>query len=229
MKALLSVLLSFSLGTQAFGYSDSEAIQRLGRHLNTLEEKAHKQRMIGGATMLAFGTAGAIGFFAARNSSNPDTRDTIAPIVGIAGGLFLIMGTFALLVPGNDETLPQEYKTIPDANPRAKITAGEDMLRLLSKEAKRERLISAWSGAAIGAAQIIWYAADSGSSTSNRSYLLYNGALFAGLAAVGFFIKRPAEEEWEAYREWKGEANVSASLGIVPTLGIPTPALVLNF
>lgn len=229
MRAAIAVVLCLALSSNAFAYSDSEALQRLGRHLNTLQEKGHRNRMVGGVTQLVFGTAGAVGFFVARNSSNADTRDTIAPILGIAGGLFLITGTLTLLVPGNDETLPQEFKSMPDSNPRSKITAGEDMLRLLAKEAKRERYIAAGTGAALGLGQIIWYAADSGGPGTNRSYLLYQGAIFTALAGMNFFIKRPAEEEWDAYQEWRGPGRVSFNFGIVPTLGVPTPALALRF
>lgn len=231
MKFALTLSLIFAVSTPAYAYSDSEANLRLGRHLTTIEDAAHRQRLIGGVSMLVLGAAGGVGFFLARNSTDADTRDTIAPIVGIAGGVFLVTGTLALLIPGDNETLPQKFKTTPDSDLKVKVSMGEDILRQLAKRAKRERLIGAGTGAAIGLGQIIWYAADSGSPTRDRSWLLYNGAIVAGLSAVAFFVPRQEEEEYEAYQEWRGDkrTNLTPQAGIVATLGVPTPALLWRF
>lgn len=233
MKSSLTFALmgSFLVATSAQAYSDSDAAQRLGRHLSNIETTAHRARMISGITTLALGTAGAVGFFIARGSSNPDTHDTIAPLLGVAGGIFLLTGTLAVLIPGDNETLPQKFKATPDTDLKLKVSIGEDYLRTLAKKAKRERLIGAATGTAIGVGELIWYAADSGGPTRDRSWLLYNGAIFAGISAIGFFVPRQEEEEWDAYHEWRSDTKVSFAprAALIPTLGVPTPALVWRF
>lgn len=231
MKLALSLALILAVSHPAFAYSDSEAAQRLGRHLSNIETSAHRARTISGITTLTLGAAGAVGFFVARGSSDPDTHNTIAPLLGIAGGVFLLTGALALFIPGDNETLPQKYRAVPDSDLKLKVSIGEDYLRTLAKKAKRERIIGAATGTAIGVGELIWYAADSGSPTRDRSWLLYNGAIFAGISAIGFFVTRPEEEEWDAYHEWRSDTKVSYAprAGIIPTLGVPTPALAWRF
>lgn len=230
MKSLLSAVCALTLAGQAIAYSDSEAIQRLGRHLDTIQNQAHKERLVGGSLMTGLGVAGGVGFFIARNSSDPDTRNTLAPVLGIVGGAFIIAGVLQLTMPTEYETLPNEFKLAPDAELKAKLTVGEDILRRLAANAKRDRLIGAGTLAAIGIAQIVWYAA-SDRSLSSKDWLIYSGIANAGIGALYFFLPRQPEDEYEAYRAWKGETKASAELNftLIATRGLPAPALLWSF
>ena len=73
---------------------------------------------------------------------------------------------------------------------------------------------------ALGAAEMIWYAAAS--DRTDKSYLVYNGALLAGLGLITFFVEKEPESELREYREWNNkETTQSASRsfrwGVLPT------------
>jgi hypothetical protein len=231
MKLVLVLALSFSLSTSAYAYSDAEANTRLGRHLTTIADDARTGRLVAGITFLTLGAAGGVGYFVANDSTSASTRD-MAPVLGIFGGLFLVGGTIALLVRGDEETFAEEFQAIPAGDLKAKVGTGEDMLRKLASRAKRERLIGGGISVALGLAEVIWYAAEPTSALgSDRSWLLYNGVLLMGLGGLNFFLRRTAEDEHDAYREWRGETRTAwhPRIGVVNTLGVPTPALGWTF
>ncbi len=228
---LLVLILAATIAKPAAAYSDSEAVSRLGQHLSSIEDHARRSRINGGVTMLALGVAGGVGFLIGRNASDLETRNTVAPFLGIAGGIFLLSGTLAFFFPAENETLPSRFRSAAETDLRIKVNMGEDMLRQLAKRAKRQRLISASTGTAAGLGQIIWYAIDPGNTTRDRSWLLYNGTLLAGLSAIYFFVPRQEEEEYEAFETWRGEKRLSWAphFGVLPTKGFPAPALLWNF
>ncbi len=213
------VIFSFLLpvGAQAVP-TDRVVKERLDYHLFTLQETARSRRLTTSAISMGVGAVFGVVAFVAANSNNATLRSSGPWIFGISGGVLLITGAAGLFVRSAYEKLPERYRLMPEKTEeelKTKRAAGEMYLSSLARDARAHRLLSAAISIGIGATGLIMYATD---STRDSDFFLYQGILLAGLGAANLVIRSPAEQEADAYTDWKSEKGVFTSfrLDLVP-------------
>ncbi|MBN2443231.1 MAG: hypothetical protein JXJ04_17860 [Spirochaetales bacterium] len=215
-KIILIVISIFIAGTALYAEAeDTEILQRLGGHLESIAIDAQLSREIGGGVLIGSGILlGSMGFILPALSVYDEENAIFSTFFFSTGTVCTLGGVLVLLFPSDYEKLPRKFAEMPETTIRereAKITKGEVYLRSLSTKSRDARYLSAGISAAMSAAAFIYYFTtppDPYDSTF-RDTFLYEGITFLGSSIVTYVIKSKPENEYNAYLEWKNSRGIA--------------------
>lgn len=230
----------------AFGeITDEDKIDRLEAHLTVIENSARSDRIIGGSVLIGAGALVSVGGILVTESTDiPREEKTILDIaLGGSGVICVGLGIFLFAVPSEYETIPREYRNMPQRTEdqvRSKANKGEVYLENFAKTAEFNRYLGGGILIATGIGEIIasfFYPDPSGEYyAAMRNSFLYTGILNCGLGILNFFIKTPIENEYNSYKEWKKQSGTaqkqettSYRLSILPNPFGVTASFKINF
>lgn len=214
------------------GPEDRERLVRLDSHLRAIYTEARVGRLVSGWVLL--GTGIGMGGTLLAGGALMDALDIEDDVFGfgalstyyyIMGGSVLlgfgIPGAVLLNLPGDGETLPKRFFSMPDNDEEEralKVSAGEAMLDSLAAKGRQGRYVSGSLSLGVGiyslAAAGVFdplipglserlnptstYYGDEYDEGLSSTYL-YEGMLFVGTGLLSFLIESRAEREQTAY------------------------------
>jgi hypothetical protein len=198
LRLALVTLLVCALPT--FAATDEEKVDRLKSHLSGIRAQARMERGVNAILSVAVGSTGVLGYFLARKSTIDDRRATLAPFLGITGALFVISGVLEATMPSDYENLPAQFEESNGSPLPGRISLGEQILEDLGQSSRRRRFIQSGVLGALGAGQLIWYAASG--ARSDRSWMIYGGIAGLTLGVMSLLSPRHAEASAKSYFNW---------------------------
>jgi hypothetical protein len=215
--------------------TDREKISRLDAHLSTIEQEARTGRLTGGWIMVGSGIfLGGGGIILSELLLHSRTDKIIVDsLSGGAGLLFIGIGVLILALPGEAETLPQEYSALPqltDQELTAKVMRGEVILETLAKKAESGRILASVILIGTGVAEAVTYLVTGNSIYGTDYYSPYQYSILGTALTncvtgiISLILKSRPEQEWDSYTNWKkgslahsGPVTNSTEVAVVPT------------
>lgn len=215
MKQCLTFLSIFlTLYPFAFGgteRTDVEKKTKLDFYLSEIHDDSRTGRFWGGGILIGIGAIAGVGALTLNGDDNRDVRIALGVTSVVTAGI----GTLVLVLPSEREKLPEKYLAMPTDSAellKARVSTGESHLEHLADKEKIGRYWGAGMMGLLAISDFALAATKSGDSSNTEVYMI-NGVLFTGLAAVTFFIKRPAERYLDSYKTWiKGDDSSSTTL-----------------
>lgn len=217
LMKIFSFLLAFLLYAPA-AFSAPQPIENLERlrvHLENIETKARQDRYWGGGFLLA----GGIGFgIAALTTDRPRTATGYGIVAGVMGAT----GGFTLAFPSEQESMPQLFSALPEANDGEKIkkiSVGETYLNHLADTAKFHRYLS--GGTSLAAAGIFLVLYGSASQAEDwiglRRVYLIEAVILGSVGLARLIIESGPELERRSYENWQDKRRGMAwNWGVAP-------------
>ena len=191
---------------------EAKLLELLDTSLQSLSDKARRDRRIGGYVLLGLGVGTGIGGAATLAFADGDD----ARIVGISllGGAALFSGLSLLpfKIPAEVERIYQEFGEMPGNTSdqvRHKFYYGDRRFEELAQKRRRERLVGGSVSILVGLANLIWI------DSSEEEILLaaFTGPLIGGVTTL--LVKSEEERRFATYRRTKEDlAAQPGGLGI---------------
>ena len=203
---------------------EAKWVELLNTSLQSLSNKARRDRQIGGYVLLGIGVGTGIGGAATLALGEGDD----ARIVGyslLGGALFF--GGLSLLpfkIPAESERIYQEFSEMSENTSdqvRQKFYYGDRRFEELAQKRRRERLIGGSVSILVGIANLVWV--DSSEEASRLA--AFTGPVIGGVTTL--LVKSDEERRYETYRRAKEDlmAHTSGSevrfgFALIPTGGV---------
>jgi hypothetical protein len=216
IACLFILLLGLFLVPSASAKTAGEKVDALDRALRLTGESGRGDRYVNGAGLLMVGSASLAAALLASRSSIPSLRSEGPVIFGVLGGMGLLGGSFTLASRREYETLPEQYRSLPERSPSevaVRAEAGEAYLLLLSERSRRERHWIAAIAGGLGTSLMAGYVV-------NPPYLggalLYVGGFCLFTSIVNLASEGKAETEWRKYQTGEVEEEEEVSWSVSP-------------
>lgn len=201
MKQFITTVLVIALCAGTAAAADRpdefyrERIDSLDLHLDAVQSKVKKSRLVSGGIELSLGVLlGGLGYHAiagAGGSEDPELA-TLGGSMFLAGGAVLSgFGIGHVAIPSKAEKTYRKFSSYPEATSRElklKAEKGERDFRDLADASKTGKIYSGGASLALGTAYILY----------SGSWL---GALMIGDGLVSVIMPSNAEKEWSYYLE----------------------------
>ncbi|MCK5733806.1 MAG: hypothetical protein KAI38_06440 [Candidatus Latescibacteria bacterium] len=179
---------------------EAKWIELLDASLQSLSDKARRDRRIGGYVLLGLGVGTGVGGAATLAFADGDD----ARIVGVSllGGAVLFGGLSLLpfKIPAEVERIYQEFGEMPGNTSdqvRHKFYYGDRRFEELAEKRRRERLVAGSVSILVGIANLIWI----DSSEEESRIAVFAGPVIGGVTAL--LVKSEEERRFATYRRAK--------------------------
>ena len=191
---------------------EAKWIELLDASLQSLSDKARRDRRIGGYVLLGLGVGTGIG--GAATLAFADGGDARIVGVSLLGGAALFSGLSLLpfKIPAEVERIYQEFGEMPGNTSdqvRHKFYYGDRRFEELAQKRRRERLVGGSVSILVGIANLIWI----DSSDEGTLLAAFTGPLIGGVTTL--LVKSEEERRFATYRRAKEDlAAHTGDLGI---------------